>query len=254
MPFHRLKLAIAAGALALASAACASAPEPAGEDVTIYVDPDTGQYSTDPGASAETKSIVDTMNRLLPPTKQAAALTEAEIWKSDSADNRTHIQSGLMCPVSWSGMPRNTINIFKQTGQDVGCSYTANGAIISYYAYRNSGTPAEEVQQVMDTVVTSRHPIYQPAEIKAFELLAPRGALAHDEISFQDTQGTEHISGVAICEIAGWRLKLRYTYPAADRERIEAFMGASLLGQQDSLLSAAKESITQNQPGSDDTI
>lgn len=246
-------LKAAAGALALACVACASTPPSEEENINLYVDPETGRYSVDDDASDEAKALADVMNMLSPKQEPAAELTDEQIWRTDASGNQTHIQSGLMCPVTWSGMPRDTINIFKRTGEDVGCSYSSGGAVVSYYAYRNGGTTAEEVEQVMDTVVTARHPVFEPYRIESFGSFT-RGKFVHDEVMYEDTQGTEFISGVGISEVGGWRLKVRYTYPLQLSQETEAFIGASLLGQQDSLDSAAKAVEAEEVVDASDTI
>ena len=248
MRYRNLRLALASGALALVCAGCASTPE--SEDVTIYVNSDTGLYSTDANASPEAKAIVDMMNKTLPPKEPAAALSDAEILKADDAGNLTHVQSGLMCPAEWTGFSRTDAHIYESDGQNVGCTYLQGDSLMSFYAYRNGGTVADEVDLVMEQVVKGRHPVHTPATIETFENAPPPGAFAYGVIGYTDSNGVAMKSGVLIKQISGWRMKLRFTYPASESSRDEAFIVASSMGQQDAIQSLAKA----NKPGSGNTI
>ena len=243
-------LKAAAGALALACTACASAPSTEQDGINLYVDPAMGKYSVDENASDDAKALAEVMNKLSPEQEAPAELTDAEIWRTDEAGNMTHIQSGLICPATWSGFARQGSQIYKRSGQDVGCTYVSGDSIISFYAYRNGGTVAEEVNGVMDQVVKARHPVNMPSSIAVLESFAPRGEFAMGTIGYKNARDDAMKSGVLINELAGWRLKIRYTFPVSDAERTEGLIVASLMGQQDSLLNAATDVVVDI----DDTI
>lgn len=242
MPSHLIRGALI-GMLA-GLAACTSTPEVAEKEVVIGYDPDTGEFSVPDGATSDEKAIAGLLNEFKksevnpPPVQQ---LTEAEIWKSDGAGNMTHIQSGLLCPSAWAGLKRDSATVYNYAGQDVGCNYTDTfGAIVTFYAYRSAGPASDEVAGIMDQVVRSRHPVHEEAVIDILETPTYRGDFATDAIRFKNAQDTEIISGVAVNEYVNWRLKVRFTYPAAEAERVEAFLMAAIMGQQDALLAVAK--------------
>lgn len=211
---------LAAGAAsALLLAACATPPDPA---------PEIAEVETVQAIIAE-------------PSPPPPGLTDAQIWRTDGAGNQTHIQSGLLCPASWGEMKRQSSDIFNRSGQDVGCNYVdSHGSIITFYAYHNPASPAVEVASIMDQIVRARHPVHQPFVLTALTSFPMRGDFAVDSILFNDANGTALISGVATNEFSGWRLKFRYTFRESQAERIEAFLLASIMGQQDSVAAVAK--------------
>lgn len=243
-------LKAAAGAFALVCAACASTQPSESDGIKLYVDPETGRYSADEDASDDAKAIADLMNMFSTEQEADVELTDAEIWRTDEVGNMTHIQSGLICPANWSGFARQDSQIYKRSGQDVGCTYVSGNSIVSFYAYRNGGTVAEEVKGVMDQIVKARHPVNSPSSIAVLETFAQRGEFAIGTISYKDAHDEAMKSGVLINQIAGWRLKIRYTFPVSDAQRTEGLIVASLMGQQDSLLSAAPDVAAET----DDTI
>lgn len=224
-------------------AACATQPASVDQGATVYYDPGTGEFSAPGTATEDEKSLAALLNEFqqseaTPPEPE---LSDAEIWKTDGAGNQTHIQSGLLCPVKWSDLSRGSSHIYKRSGQDVGCNYTDSfGSLVTFYAYRNSAPVAAEVEEIMEHIVRSRYPVHEPLKIPILSEVTYRGNFASDAIRFTDANGTGMISGVATNEFAGWRLKFRFTFPEAEMDRIERFLLASIMGQQDSLLSVAK--------------
>lgn len=228
---------------ALTLVACATNPADVEKGTTLHYDASTGEFSAPGTATEDEKALAGLLNALkqnglTPPEPE---LSDAEIWKTDGAGNQTHIQSGLLCPVKWSDLSRGSSHIYKRSGQDVGCNYTDSfGSLVTFYAYRNSAPVAAEVEEIMEHIVRSRYPVHEPVKIPILSEMTYRGNFASDAIRFTDANGTGMISGVATNEFAGWRLKFRFTFPEAEMDRIERFLLASIMGQQDSLLSVAK--------------
>lgn len=228
---------------ALVLAACATEPAGGDKGTTLYYDADTGEFSAPDASTEDEKALAGLLNEFKQNglTPAEPELTDSEIWKADGAGNLSHIQSGLICPAKWSDMNRESSQIYNRSGQDVGCNYTDTyGSIVTFYAYRSGAPVTAEVEDIMQHIVRSRYPVHEATQSPVPAEMILRGSFASDAIRFTDANGIAMISGVATNEIAGWRLKFRYTFPEAEMGRIQPFLIASVMGQQDSLLSVAK--------------
>ena len=172
-------------------------------------------------------------------------LTAEQIWSFDAAGNATHIQSGLICPLSWGGFQRTNIHIFRTDGQDVGCNYEdGNDAIVTVYAYRSPLPVPTELKQIMEQVVKVRHPVYEDADFNNPARVGPTdnefNYLA-DVISYRNSDGQAMKSGLALADYYGWRTKARLTYPEAGAEDLEFFVNIVMLGERDQLYERQKQ-------------
>ena len=220
--------------LALMLAAGCSSTPPA-EQAVIYIDPDTGEVSVPEDASDEVLAVAGALGSLR--SGLAEPLEEHEIWFVDRGDNYTHIQSGLICPATWSGLTRTHSTIYNPMGQDVGCNYAkGDEANVTFYVYRNRQPAAEEVEQIMSRIVKARNPVYEEADLNLISSPIMGMNLTGDAITFQSSQGVPMKSGVAVMDSAGWRVKARITYTLAIADEIESFVSISMMGQHERIL------------------
>ena len=219
--------------LALMLAAGCSSTPPA-EQTVVYIDPDTGDVSAPEDASDESKAVAALLGTVM---AADAPLEDHEIWFVDRGDNYTHIQSGLICPATWSGLTRTDSTIYNRTGQDVGCNYTmGSDAIVTFYAYRNEQPVEQEVEHLMAQVVKTRHPVFEESDLPLYNSDNAGMNLTGDAITFQSSQGVPMKSGVAVMDSAGWRVKARITYTLAIADEIESFVSISMMGQHERIL------------------
>jgi len=202
----------------------------------IYKDED-GNVVTDPPPEALL------LGALLGGLKQSSELADDEIFKIDSNDNYTHLQSGFICPKEWSGFQRTEATIYKQTGNDVGCNYiNADSSLVTIYAYSysNLGPIGDELDQVMEQIVKARHPIHEDADMI---IGAPprenKFGYIGDAITFDDPNGETIKSGLFLADAGTWRLKVRVTYLENHARDVETFAGSSLQGQWDRIMRQA---------------
>lgn len=246
-----LKLKTVSGAAlasALLIAACASPPK----EETIYIDPDTGQAYTDEDASEEAKQIADLLQQFSQP-EAPDDLADDDIWDVDAGGNFTHIQSGLICPATWSGMHRTAETIYDRQGQDVGCNFvSADGAVVTFYAYRSNMSVTDEVEDIMDQIVKARNPVHEDSSIPTMSNQDNAFAFEAAAITFAAADGTPLKSGLALMDSAGWRVKARVTYPLAVADEVETFIGISMLGQHDRITTRQNQLALDTLP--DDSI
>ena len=228
-----LKLAGSSLLALILAAGCSSTP-PA-EQAMIYIDPDTGEVSVPEDASDEALAVAGALGSLR--SGLAEPLEDHEIWFVDRGDNYTHIQSGLICPATWSGLTRTHSTIYNPMGQDVGCNYArGDDAIVTFYAYRNGQPVEQEVEQLMAQVVKTRHPVFEESDLPLHNSDNAGMNLTGDAITFQSPQGVPMKSGVAVMDSAGWRVKARITYTLAIADEIESFVSISMMGQHERIL------------------
>ena len=235
MTANWMKLGAATCALALLGACATTANKAETKDTAIYVDPDTGEVATDPDASDEAKAAADMLGAVM-----RGDLPDDHIWKLDADGNATHLQSGMICPKVWSGYQRGEPIIFKQNGQDVGCNYSnAERAIVTFYTYRTPHSMEEELEAIMETVVKARNPVHKESDVFiATSAGAPMQSVG-DAITFAAEDGEIIQTGLYLANAAGWRLKVRVTYPEAISDSVENFAGISMLGQYDRIVRKA---------------
>lgn len=224
-------------------AGCASAPEPtATDEATIYVDAQTGEvvYPNDNPSDEELAigALLGALTGVLAPE----ALEEDEILNVDSSGNVTHIQSGLSCPKTWSQLFLQDKQIYKQDGQDVGCSYQdGDGVFLTLYAYRSNMTVDDELNAIMDQVVKARHPIHESAGILNLTEAGTSVRYEADAIIFKGGDGRLMKSGLALADYAGWRMKARVTYPEAVADEFERFLTVVMLSEFDQISARQKQ-------------
>ena len=229
----------------LTISACAT--QPGGETpAAIGTEPGTSvvinKESADPGLEAVAE---------LPKNDNGAqGLTDAEIWRIDSNDNYTHIQSGFICPKVWSGFVRNDVKIYQRSGNDVGCNYMdANGSVVTLYAYAYANLPSldEELNAIMQNIVMVRHPVFEDADVIIRSDPSPqRFGYVGDAIIVTGTDGNQIKTGVFLSDAGPWRMKARVTYPAQQAELVETFVAVSLQGQWDRVVRQLSEDTTED--------
>lgn len=213
-------------------AACASTPPADEKQLNIYFDPQTGIYSLDETASEEDRKTVELMNHLLG-RGASEGLSEDEIWQADADGNLTHIQSGMICPVYWSHLERGAVTTYQDDGLNVGCNYTSDqGSIVTFYAYHYPASVREELAEIMDKIIKPRHPVHNSANIRILEMPGIGAKSVSEAILFTSPQGMDTISGVTLADVSGWRFKVRFTYPLAEADETETFLGVSFLSQE----------------------
>jgi len=236
----------------LTLAACSTAP--AQNTDTIYFDPDSGEYSVDENASDDSRALAALLG-MAQELNQPQDLSDEEIWRSDAEGNLTHIQSGLICPVTWGGYIRTRETIYNRNGEDVSCNYgEGHSTAVTYYAYRTAMSVEDELVGIMEQVVKARHPVHADAAILNASAPANGFNYVGDAISYSDANGQEMKSGLVLADVANWRLKVRITYPLENAEALEAFVGASLLGQWDNVRETQRSRPVETESPDEDTI
>lgn len=252
MTFFRKTMAALAAAMCLA--ACTTVPaEQEDKSTTIYVNPDTGEYAVDESASDEVKMLAGLLS-MAARGELDPDLPDEEILSADAAGNITHLQSGLSCPKTWARFALTDTQIYKQNGQDAGCSYEdGHGAILTLYAYQSSMTVGDELAGIMEGVVKQRHPIHEEAGMQ--NLTDPTSATAFmaDAISYKGGDGRPMKSGLALADYAGWRIKARVTYPEAIADELERFVNVVMLGEYDQV-TARQQQLDAIEAAADDML
>ena len=248
----RIMTGIAWLGVMLTLAACSTAPEK--NTNTVYFDPDSGEYSVGENASDDTRELAALLG-MAADLNQPQDLSDEEIWRSDADGNLTHIQSGLICPVTWGGYIRTNETIYNRNGEDVSCNYgDGNSTVVTYYAYRTAMSVEDELVGIMEQVVKARHPVYAEAAILNASASSNGFHYVGDAISYSDANGQEMKSGLVLADATGWRLKVRITYPLENAEKLEAFVGASLLGQWDGVRETQLSRPAETASPNEDTI
>lgn len=209
-------------ALCLSVSACATQPSPTTHPTAISAAPSPEDTTAD-AQSAEIRELADD-----------------EIWAIDANDNYTHIQSGFICPKNWTGFERRSATIYHRSGVDVGCNYLdETGSIVTLYAYAysNRGPLDDELASIMETVVKTRHPVYEESGVLVVaEPAERRFGYVGDAILVSKSDGAKIKTGVFLSDAGPWRLKARVTYLADQATRVESFAGISLQGQWDRII------------------
>ena len=206
------KILIAALAI-LSASACASAPAP-------------------PPAAEPVSTVAPMLDSLTP--------DDDGVFTSDRSGNFTHVQSGFICPNTWSGFQRTTHTVFKPAGNDVGCNYEdASGSVVTLYAYSYPAFPPLELEMdsIMQRIVKMRNPVHEDTDVMIVAKPSARGFGYVGDAILIDGAGDEKIkTGVFLTDAGPWRLKARATYPADQAEFVEEFVALSLQGQWDRIL------------------
>ena len=224
-------------------ASCASAPEQAATDeATIYVDAETGQIVYPSENPSDEELAIGALLGALTGAIKPEPLEDDEILSVDTSGNVDHIQSGLSCPKNWSQLRLINTHIFKQDGQDVGCSYQdQDSTILTLYAYHSPMSVGDELQAIMEQVVKPRHPIHEKATILNLTEPGKTVRFEADAITFKGGDGRLMKSGLALADYAGWRMKARVTYPEAIADEFERFLTVVMLNEYDNMSARQKQ-------------
>ena len=177
------KILIAALAI-LSASACASAPAP-------------------PPAAEPVSTVAPMLDSLTP--------DDDGVFTSDRSGNFTHVQSGFICPNTWSGFQRTTHTVFKPAGNDVGCNYEdASGSVVTLYAYSYPAFPPLELEMdsIMQRIVKMRNPVHEDTDVMIVAKPSARGFGYVGDAILIDRAGDEKIkTGVFLTDAGPWRLK-----------------------------------------------
>jgi len=231
---HTLKTWLAALATSTLIAGCATTPEP--EMSEAEATQALAKLLTERNAAAQT-------------------LTDEQIWAINADGNRTHIQSGGMCPLEWSQFTLNRPLIFNQNGLDVGCSYLSQSlqSSFTFYFYKSPVPVGDEIEEVM-AGIEARVPGGKPV---SDIVTTPTGVAPPYQVGMIESTGSDGIqtrNGVFLTDTGGWRLKLRVTYPSARATEMEALAIYMLRGQMDQISPHGAVTTPVAQPGDEDKI
>lgn len=229
------KLTILLAGLALIPAACQSAPEsePSGNTVIYVAEDGSGAVVVDENGNPVDDPLMQGLADMLSKGLAPKELTPEEIFLRDEYDNATHIQSGVVCPVTWGAFERERVSIFKADGTDVGCNYLGpDGAIMTLYAYQRDIALEDEMAGLEDTI-DMRNPGSRPDDMNEFGPSPDGFRYLTYTVAFRNTDGTAMKSGALLGEHRGWRLKARITYTARTANDVEYFAFMALRGWAD---------------------
>ena len=219
-----------------------------GTDGTYKVTDGNGDPVTDPDDPAAALAAALSVEM----AKQNS-LSDEEIWAIDTDGNRTHIQSGGICPTSWGSFELVRPSIFKRDGSDVGCNYQSDiGASFTFYYFKAPETAQTHAESAFENVKL-RVPTGKPSELLIPLQFASYEAFG-EVIRSTDSAGYEYNDGLFVAETDGWLVKLRATYLTGRAAEIESVMQAMYLGAIESVTPEGYSPPLKDQPGDEDKL
>lgn len=152
------------------------------------------------------------------PKPEAAPAPPIGIWRQNNAGEFEHIQSGLICPATFTDHRRRQVESFDKSGLDVGCDYSGPSSGVTYYLTRGStGRTQEalaEAKREFLEASAARHPLL------ASEARSQGGGLDWTIVLYGEDGGLA--DGIWMADVGEWILEYRVTYHAADQAKVES--------------------------------
>lgn len=180
-------------------------------------------------------------------------LSDEEIWAEDAEGNKTHIQSGGICPKEWGSFEINRATIFNRQGTDVGCNYQSDvGAAFTFYYFKAAESAETHAQSAFDNVEL-RNPTGKPTEL-LFPMAFANHQVYGEQIKSTSSDGVDFNDGLYVVETDGWLVKMRVTYLTGRAATIEPMMQGMYIGAIDSVTPNGYSPKLDVQPGDEDKL
>ncbi len=170
---------------------------------------------------AQAEAIVNpapTAAEILAQTKDASDVFAA----TDTGDLR-HLQSGMVCPISFPNLHMRTLTVFAADGSDVGCDYGRNGrnnvTVSKLSLYATKASPGDTVDAAFARYQLEVHQGSPNALVKG-GVVGFTGQLADDMKSVRSEEydividGRHFQSDLIVAIKDGWIIEVRGTSPS----------------------------------------